>query len=456
MTDSCENVKQKLDFFISEMAQNRWFFVNNPQSDFSRQDTGKLSFEDTLRLIIGMGKSTTNIEIAEYFNLDPDRVPSQSAFSQRRNQISSLAFEYLFDKFSCAFPRSTNTFKGRCILACDGSHIVYSTNEQILEDYTDPHLINRKGYNHMHLNAFVDVSSKAIIDSVLQPGQKPNERLAFHEMLDHFQPENPQNYIVTADREYESYDLIFHCEFKKLSYVFRVKAPTSSKSLLSSFICDLPDDKEEFDVSVTRFFTDKRTKIMKEQPQVYHYMNPYKNIPHFQPLLNGKHLYALQFRVLKIKTASDTFEYLITNLPFSFDISDIKTCYHLRWGIEVSFRYLKHVNGLLFFHSKKPEFLKQEIYGNLILYNFGIFLANEAAEKAAEKDSENSNKNKYQYQVNFSDALRIARKYFLRRSNTEENTIIRLLIKYVHAVKEELRQFPRPLRGISAIHFAFR
>ena len=38
----------------------------------------------------------------------------------------------------------------------------------------------------------------------------------------------------------------------------------------------------------------------------------------------------------------------------------------------------------------------------------------------------------------------------------EENTIIRLLIKYVHAVKEELRQFPRPLRGISAIHFAFR
>ncbi len=37
MTDSCENVKQKLDFFISEMAQNRWLFVNNPQSDFSRQ-----------------------------------------------------------------------------------------------------------------------------------------------------------------------------------------------------------------------------------------------------------------------------------------------------------------------------------------------------------------------------------------------------------------------------------
>ena len=31
-----------------------------------------------------------------------------------------------------------------------------------------------------------------------------------------------------------------------------------------------------------------------------------------------------------------------------------------------------------------------------------------------------------------------------------------LIIKYVHAVKEELRQFSRPLRGIGAVHFAFR
>ena len=44
------------------------------------------------------------------------------------------------------------------------------------------------------------------------------------------------------------------------------------------------------------------------------------------------------------------------------------------WGIEISFRYLKHANGLLYFHSKKTEFLKQEIYANLTLYNFGILL----------------------------------------------------------------------------------
>lgn len=167
----------------------------------------------------------------------------------------------------------------------------------------------------------------------------------------------------------------------------------------------------------------------------------------------------VQFRVLKIKTAPNTFEYIITNLPFSFDINDIKTCYRLRWGIETSFRYLKHVNGLLYLHSKKPDFLKQEIYGNLILYNFGIFLANEAAlekqKQQLEIEQQHQSQNKYHYQVDFSSALRIARKYFWRDSRTEKD-IIHLMIKYVHAVKEELRQFSRPLRGIGAVHFAFR
>lgn len=56
----------------------------------------------------------------------------------------------------------------------------------------------------------------------------------FTMMLDHFSPDNPQKYIVTADRGYESYDLLFHCELKNLNYVFRVKAPSSSK--MSAFL----------------------------------------------------------------------------------------------------------------------------------------------------------------------------------------------------------------------------
>ena len=124
------------------------------------------------------------------------------------------------------------------------------------------------------------------------------------------------------------------------------------------------------------------------------------------------------------------------------------------WGIEISFRYLKHANGLLYFHSKKTEFLKQEIYANLTLYNFGIFIANEAAEE--NKKKERKNDDKYLYEIDISSALKTARKFFIRRDSDKPIDIIKLMLKYVHAVKEKFRQFDRPLRGISAIHFGYR
>ena len=398
------NVKEKLNSIILSMAEHHWLFSKNPGHDFTRQHLGKLSFYDTMRLIISMGKGSTNDEIMDYFDLDPDLIPSQSAFCQRRRQISLSAFEYLFSEFSSSFPSTTDKFKDHCILACDGCHVVYATNSDIIEDYNKPRLIDYKGYNHMHLNGFVDVISKAFLDVVIQPGQQPDEREALHSMLDHFTPDDPQKYIITADRGYESYDLLFHCELKNLGYVFRVKSPSSPKSILSYYASELPDDLEEFDVTIKRFFTDKATNIMKSQSDVYRYINPSKNTPHFYELLrkNHSHLYFLLFRVVKIKTTENT----------------------------------------------------QEIYFRLILYNFGIFIANEAAEENRKKKRDGSNK--YLYELDFSSALKTARKFFMRRDSGRHIDIIRLMMKYVHAVKDRFRQFQRPLRGISAIHFGYR
>ena len=398
------NVKEKLNSIILSMAEHHWLFSKNPGHDFTRQHLGKLSFYDTMRLIISMGKGSTNDEIMDYFDLDPDLIPSQSAFCQRRRQISLSAFEYLFSEFSSSFPSTTDKFKDHCILACDGCHVVYATNSDIIEDYNKPRLIDYKGYNHMHLNGFVDVISKAFLDVVIQPGQQPDEREALHSMLDHFTPDDPQKYIITADRGYESYDLLFHCELKNLGYVFRVKSPSSPKSILSYYASEFPDDLEEFDVTIKRFFTDKATNIMKSQSDVYRYINPSKNTPHFYELLRKKHshLYFLLFRVVKIKTTENT----------------------------------------------------QEIYFRLILYNFGIFIANEAAEENRKKKRDGSNK--YLYELDFSSALKTARKFFMRRDSSRHIDIIRLMMKYVHAVKDRFRQFQRPLRGISAIHFGYR
>ena len=70
-----------------------------------------------------------------------------------------------------------------------------------------------------------------------------------------------------------------------------------------------------FDVKIKRFFTNKKTNIMKEQSSVYHYMNPTKTIPHFEELLNGKSLHYIEFRVLKIKNGDESYEYIIYTKP---------------------------------------------------------------------------------------------------------------------------------------------
>lgn len=48
MNDCPSNVKEKLNFIISDMANHHWLFTNRPGHDFMCQNHGKLSFYDTM------------------------------------------------------------------------------------------------------------------------------------------------------------------------------------------------------------------------------------------------------------------------------------------------------------------------------------------------------------------------------------------------------------------------
>ena len=65
-----------------------------------------------------------------------------------------------------------------------------------------------------------------------------------------------------------------------------------------------------------------------------------------------------------------------TNLPKEdFPMNELKSLYHLRWGIETSFRSLKYTVGLLHFHAKKAENILKEVFVRLTLYNFSSLIA---------------------------------------------------------------------------------
>ena len=131
MNNKPELVKETLMNLLQDMSEHPWLYCNNPGHDFTRQESGKLTFIDTMRLIISMGKETISDELINYFRMDADLIPTQSAFIQRRNQINLSAFQYLFSEFTSAFPNTTFKYKDHCILAADGSHVVYVTNDEM-------------------------------------------------------------------------------------------------------------------------------------------------------------------------------------------------------------------------------------------------------------------------------------------------------------------------------------
>ena len=77
----------------------------------------------------------------------------------------------------------------------------------------------------------------------------------------------------------------------------------------------------------------------------------------------------------------------------------------MRWGIETSFRSLKYTIGLLYFHTKKAEYISQEVFARLIMYNFSELITSNLI---IQKD-----KRKFVYKANFSRVVAVLRKYLL-------------------------------------------
>lgn len=59
----------------------------------------------------------------------------------------------------------------------------------------------------------------------------------------------------------------------------------------------------------------------------------------------------------------------------------------MRWGIETSFRELKYSVTLLHLHSKKVDFIYQEIFAKLIMYNFCQMITQSVVIQQGEKET---------------------------------------------------------------------
>ena len=426
---------------IHELKECKDYFTARPLRDFSRN--GKLPFEQMIESILCMEAGSLLKEMLDYFGFRKD-IASTSAFVQKRAKILPEAFESLFDLFMKRISGSEfETYRGFRLLAVDGSDFLTAANPDDPDSYF-PGKEDQKPYNLLHLNALYDVMQHIYVDAQLQKRRCADERGALVCMTDR---SLLKNVLLLADRGYESYNVLAHIQEKGWKFLFRIK--NGNGGIISGL--DLPD-KTEFDVSVSLNLTNRQTntvKLLLKDKNRYKFLNDkvrFDFLPKHSKRNEPVVFYPLSFRIVRFPISEDTFETVITNLEAdSFPPSELKKLYAMRWGIETSFRELKYTVGLQHFHAKKTEFVHQEIFARLTMYNFYELITQSVVI--------HQNSRKYAYKVNFSAAVHICRQFFL--SDLSPSRVEALLLRFISPIRPG-RSNPRKRKNKRPFSFIYR
>ena len=427
-------IKNTLRSVIRDMAKHPEDFCRCPEKDFTR--SRKLPFEKLLTLLVKMGGHSLRDEMLDH--LDFKETPaSVSALVQQRSKLLPEALEYLFREFTdkCHRPK---LYKGYRLLAVDGSDLQFTANPNDPLSYF-PGVNGQKPYSFLHLNALYDLNSNLYLDAVVQKRRATHENAALVEMIARSNINNSA--IVIADRNYESYNTLEHIRQKGWYYLIRLREA-------AGMLSNLPLPEGEFDLPIQVFLTRKQTKevkaLMRENPGKYRFLPSTHN---FEFLPKGSSdFYPISFRVVRFKISDDSTETLITNLDrASFPAEELKRLYHLRWGIETSFRQLKYTVGLSLFQSKKVEYITQEIFARLTMYNFCELITSHVVIQ--------NKRRKHVYQTNFTAAVHICRQFL--RGAVAPPKVEALISSQVVPIRPG-RSTPRKTKNIKFNGFFYR
>lgn len=392
-----DQVKKSLFEEIHSLAQSPQDCGISP-GDFTRDR--KFPLEKLLQFTISLGTASLKKEITRYFSFDVD-APSASAVIQQRNKLNDSVFPKILKGFNARYP-CPPFMEHYQLIACDGSTFTFPRNPKEEDSYIPPSPRSEDGLNQIHLVALFDLIGKRYLDAIPQAAQEKDEYRGLADLIARFEA-GEHTPIFIADRGFASYNICAHAIHSNAFFLIRYEQLRADRLLGA----DLPK-QPSFDITVERFLSRTRAKKFHQHPdkeEQYRYIT--KKVS-FDFLPEGsKDDYPITLRVLRFPISEDNYEVIVTNLPEDlFPVSVIKALYHLRWGIETSFRELKYNVGALSSHSKKTRLVQQELWARLIFYNFCSIITSSVI--VNKKDC------KHTYKVNFAMASYICHS-FLRQ-----------------------------------------
>ena len=237
---SPKQISRRLVDVIDSTIESIGCFCVDSVSSFTRNRI--LTPKTLFKFILGLQAHSLSAEISGYFTSSDIDIPSVSAVSQRRDLLYPEIFKSINRRFLSSID-NLSTLNGYYILAQDDTQITYSQDAVVCQ---------------YHLNALYDCINHVFWESRIDLPTKKSEIGARIDFIN--QRNYPENSIITADRGYESYNLIAHCIENNQKFVFRVKDISTRNGIMTSL--SLPD--ETFDITVTRTLTNLQTKEVKK------------------------------------------------------------------------------------------------------------------------------------------------------------------------------------------------
>lgn len=365
-----------------------------------------------------------------------------SAFCQSRAKISPRAFRDILAKFN-RLCDDCKTYRGYHLYAVDGSCINMARNPNL------PSYVESGDYNQMHLNALLDLEGKVYADAVIQPQSRADEIGAMVDMLKrgNFKGDN----LIICDRGYESYNLFAHfMNTPNVDFLCRVKQNNSAMREIAK----LP--MKELDRDVSFVITNTQTREDKEKGYIFVQKESSKRKKGTKKRYSRWDFgspYLMKFRVVRILLDNGEYVSFACSLPRKssdgrgFSPDDIRELYHRRWGIESSFRELKYTLGLINLHGKFDDFVKQEIYAAMTMYNFCNRIC--GAVVVEQKPA-----NVYAYRVNFKMAAYLCQEFY-RNRRKDGKGLMEEISRYTEPVRPG-RMDKRNLRPKGFVGFTYR
>jgi hypothetical protein len=378
----------------------------------------KLSFKDLLVNLMSFTRPGVQTELDRFYKAiskSPASFESisKSAFTQSRKKLRPEAFTELSDEQLTYFKEHAPCQKnwlGKRVVAIDGSLLNLPHTEEIEQSYGSIPNQHEKVVSARCSFAY-DVCNELVLSSAIAPRASCEKDLA----VGHLGCLNPSTDILLFDRGYPSQWLMGLLMKQGFQFCFRLS--TAWKEAYQQVATT-----DDVNWSMTR-----RSK--KDLGKLRSY--------NLSSKLDG-------LRLVAIDLSSGEKEVLVTNLSrTTYGIETLKDLYHMRWGVEESFKTFKKTLHIEHFTGKTVQSVKQDFYARVFMLNMASMLRSQGVGIHAKAFPD-----KYDRQANKTQTLAKLKDFL--PDLFYKSSLRKLVEQLVKIIKKRMdiirpgRSFPRP------------